>query len=142
MKLDTTSSKYMRLAACALFVSLCGQTAHASDINKAWPSIGAALSLMSIAARVAYPPVSQLGLLLDGTCAATNIYAAYGYKPSTPSTIADYGCLAALGLQYSRLLPALTLGTHDPLLPVRTLLSLANAVIIGYRAIYNYNHPN
>lgn len=140
MNIHAINKKSTRLAMLAFFTFFCSQAVRASDINPMWPKAGAALSLLSGVVRYARPPISPLGMFLDATCVGTNVYAASGYKPNVLTDVADLGCLFALALQYTRLVPTLTLGVSDPLFPVRAGISLANGLIIACRLFKNFNN--
>ena len=62
MNMPTLYTKYTRLAALALFVSLCGQTVRASEIHPALPTFGAAFAGVSAVVRLLTPGLSQPGL--------------------------------------------------------------------------------
>jgi|GEM_PF-4843238 len=84
--------------------------------------------------------MSPLGLFLDAGCFGGNVYTANGYKANVWTNMVDFACIFGLGLQYTRLVPTLTVGVHDPLFPVRAGVNLVNGLIIGYRLLKNFNN--
>jgi len=141
MNIHATSARYMRLATLAIFLFSCGQTKCADARIDLKAVVGAAFAGVSAIARLANDPWSKLGLVLDATCFATNTHAVCGGTPYKPLAIVEAGCILGLGLQYTRYIPALTLGANDPLGPLRALLSLTNGFIIGSRFWNNYINP-
>jgi hypothetical protein len=135
----TTSARYMRVAACALSLSLCGQTKCAGDSRIDLMGVaGAAIAGVSAIARLDCKQWSKLGLALDLMCLTTNTHAVCGGKPYRFLAIVDAGCILGLGLQYTHYIPSLTLGTNDPLGSLRKVLSIANGFISSLRLLQNY----
>jgi hypothetical protein len=137
-----TSARYMRVAVCALSLSLCGQTKCAGDSRIDLMGVaGAAIAGVSFITRLSIDPLSTPGLILDATCFLTNAHAVCSGKPYRFLSIIEAGSILGLGLQHTKLIPALELGFHDPLKSIRPAVSFISGFIIGLRFWNNYVYP-
>jgi hypothetical protein len=142
-----TSARYMRVAACALFLSLCGQTKCAGDDINPPAVIGTGLGLASAIIRYCNPPTSPQGFLLDLGCILGNGSVALMGKPNystisgKASAIVDFTCIVGLALQYTRLIPSIAFA-NDPLWTLRAGFSAVNIVITTCRFMDIFKKQN